>query len=54
IRGRMREGPGIVPGYKLNEPLDTYGVAEVIASKRADFPVGSIVYGDTRWEEYSV
>lgn len=44
-----------IPNYKIGEPLDSIGVSEVISSKRAEFPIGSIVYGMfVRWEEFSV
>lgn len=50
----MKPGKGYVPGYEINEALDSYGVAEVVSSKNPAYPVGSIVYGAIRWEEYTV
>ena len=44
-----------IPGFILGEPLSSHGVSEVIASKRSEFPVGTIIYNpSTRWEELSV
>ncbi|KAF8935729.1 hypothetical protein BGZ47_009797 [Haplosporangium gracile] len=34
--------------------MNGYGVAEVIESKNADFPKGTLVSGTTGWEQYSV
>ncbi|GJJ73507.1 hypothetical protein EMPS_05865 [Entomortierella parvispora] len=54
LRGRMRPSPSYIPGYVIGSPLDSYGVAEVVSSKNPAYPVGTIIYGTVRWEEYSV
>lgn len=44
-----------IPSYKLNESLDSPGIAEVIESKNPKYPVGSIVTGPSiQWEERTV
>ncbi|KAG0242776.1 hypothetical protein BGW41_003452 [Actinomortierella wolfii] len=56
MRGRMRD-PSIKsysPAYELNKPLESRAVSEVIESKNADFPVGSIVVGMTDFAELAV
>jgi NADPH-dependent curcumin reductase CurA len=50
----MKPGKGYVPGYEINGAVDSYGVSEIVSSKNAAYPVGSIIYGTVRWEEYSV
>ncbi|KAG0321469.1 hypothetical protein BGZ99_003902, partial [Dissophora globulifera] len=56
MRGKMRDGgkKSYSPAFEIGEPLDARGVAEVIESKNAKFPVGSIVHAFVGWEEYSV
>lgn len=44
-----------VPSYEINGPFDGHGVSEVVESKNAKLPVGTLVtYSATRWEERSV
>ncbi|KAG0305129.1 hypothetical protein BGZ97_001228 [Linnemannia gamsii] len=54
LRGRMDgvEG-GYVPCFYLGKPLNGYGMGEVIQSKNAKFPVGSLVFGIITWEHFS-
>ena len=42
------------PGFKIGKPMHGGGVSEVIESKNASFPVGSIVTGDVGFEQYTV
>lgn len=45
----------IIPSYKLHGPFDGHGISEVVESKNARLPVGTLVtYQHTRWEERSV
>jgi len=43
-----------IPVYEIGSPLNSYGIAEVVSSKNPAFPVGSIIYGNVRWEEFTV
>jgi len=54
MRGKMRSAKSYVAGFKIGEPLDGSGVSEVVDSKNASFPVGTIVTGMVGWEEYTV
>lgn len=44
-----------IPSYEINGPFDSWGISEVIESKNAKLPVGTL-FKDllTRWEERSV
>ena len=36
------------------QPLSGYGVAKVLDSRNSNFKEGDLVWGTTKWEEYSV
>ncbi|KAF9286829.1 hypothetical protein BGZ68_002527 [Mortierella alpina] len=55
LRNRMKDVVSYVPSFKIGEPLDSHGIAEVVESKNSKWPVGSLVVGPAiRWEERSV
>ncbi|KAK3814182.1 MAG: hypothetical protein J3Q66DRAFT_300489 [Benniella sp.] len=54
MRGKMRNAKSYTPGFKIGKPLDGSGVSEVVESKNASFPIGTIVTGMVGWEEYTV
>ncbi|KAF9179742.1 hypothetical protein BGZ51_006566 [Haplosporangium sp. Z 767] len=55
MRGRMRNtDKSYIGGFQIGQPLNGYGVAEVIESKNDAFPVGTVVAGFVGWEEYTV
>ncbi|KAG9070242.1 hypothetical protein KI688_009577 [Linnemannia hyalina] len=54
MRGRMRDAESYIPHFQINQPMNGYGVAEVIESKNTAFPKGALVSGMTGWEQYSV
>ncbi|KAF9581174.1 hypothetical protein BGW38_001904 [Lunasporangiospora selenospora] len=54
MRGRMSSHKSYVAGFEIGKPMLASGVSEVIESKNASFPVGTIVTGFVGWEEYSV
>lgn len=54
MRGRMRDANSYVAGFQIGQPLNGSGVSEVVESKNAAFPKGSIVTGSVGWEEYTV
>ncbi|KAF9404538.1 hypothetical protein BGZ94_004112 [Podila epigama] len=53
LRGRMNEGASFAPSFDIGQPFTSSGVSEVLQSKNAKFPVGSIVKGQIGWEEYT-
>ncbi|EED36444.1 alcohol dehydrogenase, zinc-binding domain protein [Luminiphilus syltensis NOR5-1B] len=56
FRAWMNEGAGdnYLEGMKLNEPVQSIVLGEVIESRHPDYPVGAIVNARTAWEEFSV
>nr|GEW69415.1 2-alkenal reductase (NADP(+)-dependent)-like [Tanacetum cinerariifolium] len=55
MRGRMTKSEGsYVDSYTPGSPLTGLGVAKVLDSRLANFKRGDLVWGSTRWEEYSI
>ena len=54
LRGRMSDAPSYVPPFKLNQPLVSGLIAEVLKSKDANFNVGDFVVGMLAWQETQV
>ncbi|WP_276167993.1 NADP-dependent oxidoreductase [Zobellia alginiliquefaciens] len=52
LRGRMRDVESYIDPFKLNEPLESNIVAEVISSKNSNFKEGDFVHGMLKWKEY--
>ncbi|MED6204386.1 hypothetical protein PIB30_008831 [Stylosanthes scabra] len=48
------EGPEGFRTYSPGSPLTGYGVAKVLESGHPDYKKGDLVWGFTRWEEYSL
>jgi len=51
LRGRMRDAKSYVAPFKLNEPITSGIVAEVIDTKNQNFSKGDIVSGMLAWKE---
>ncbi|WBL24052.1 NADP-dependent oxidoreductase [Zunongwangia sp. HGR-M22] len=51
LRGRMRDEDSYIPPFKIDEPLASMVVAEVIESKSDDFKKGDHVSGMLDWKE---
>lgn len=51
LRGRMRDEESYIPPFKLNEPLESIVVAEVIESDNQNFKRGEFVSGMLQWKE---
>lgn len=51
LRGRMRDEESYIPPFKLNEPMESMVVAEVVASKNNNFREGEFVTGMLKWKE---
>ncbi|KAG0319279.1 hypothetical protein BGZ99_005208 [Dissophora globulifera] len=55
LRARMRgpEETALFGRFPIGEPLDNHAIGEVVASKNPAVPVGSVVVGYLRFEEYT-
>ncbi|WP_029033685.1 NADP-dependent oxidoreductase [Salinimicrobium terrae] len=51
LRGRMRNEPSYIPPFKLNEPMESMVVAEVMESRNQNFQKGEFVSGMLKWKE---
>lgn len=51
LRGRMRDEESYIPSFKLNEPMESMVVAEVVESKNNNFQEGEFVSGMLKWKE---
>lgn len=54
LRGRMRNEESYIPPFKLNEPMESNVVAEVIGSRNSNFKKGEFVSGMLQWKELQV
>jgi len=54
LRGRMRDVQSYIEPFKLNEPIESGIVAEVISSKNTNFSEGDFVNGMLQWKEFQV
>lgn len=54
LRGRMSDAKSYVPPFKLNKPMSSTVIAEVIESKLSDFKVGDYVSAMLDWKELQV
>lgn len=52
LRGRMSDAKSYVQPFKLNEPISSGCIAEVIESKNDSFKKGDFVSGSLDWKEY--
>ncbi|WP_029038637.1 NADP-dependent oxidoreductase [Salinimicrobium xinjiangense] len=51
LRGRMRDEESYIPPFKINEPMESMVVAEVIDSRNSNFEKGELVSGMLKWKE---
>ncbi|WP_063060284.1 NADP-dependent oxidoreductase [Nocardia sienata] len=54
MRGRMDDRPSYIPPFRLGEVLEGSALGEVVASRAAGVPVGTIVTHFAGWREHSV
>ncbi len=54
LRGRMSDADSYVSSFKLNEPINSGIVAEVIESKNENFKKGDFVSAHLNWKEYQI
>lgn len=52
LRGRMRDEPSYIEPFKLNEPVESGIIAEVIESNNSNFATGDFVSGMLKWKEF--
>lgn len=52
LRGRMSDAKSYVEPFKLNEPISSGSIAEVVESKNESFTQGDFVSGSLDWKEY--
>ncbi len=51
LRGRMSDAKSYIPPFKLDKPIQSALVAEVLESKNSDFEVGDFVTGMLCWKQ---
>lgn len=54
LRGRMSDAPSYVEPFKLNKPIVSGMIAEVLASQNTNFKKGDYVSGMLQWKETQV
>jgi len=52
LRGRMRDEESYIPPFKLNEPVESGIIAEVIESRNPNFSKGDYVNGMLKWKQF--
>lgn len=52
LRGRMRDQKSYVEPFKLDKPIESGIIAEVMVSKNEDFKEGDFVNGMLQWKEF--
>jgi hypothetical protein len=52
LRGRMRDEKSYIPPFKLDEPIESGIIAEVIESRNANFSEGDYVSGMLKWKQF--
>jgi NADPH-dependent curcumin reductase CurA len=52
LRGRMRDQESYIEPFKLNQPIESGIIAEVIESKNSNFREGDFVNGMLQWKEF--
>ncbi|HUH75076.1 MAG TPA: NADP-dependent oxidoreductase [Chitinophagales bacterium] len=54
LRGRMTDAPSYIPPFKIDHPISSGVIAEVIQSKDSHFKEGDMVSGMLAWKETQV
>ncbi len=54
LRGRMRSGESYIEPFKVNEPIESGIIAEVISSNNPNFKEGDFVSGMLKWKQFQV
>ncbi|WP_406409384.1 zinc-binding dehydrogenase [Streptomyces sp. NBC_01643] len=53
-RGWLDDVPSYLPPVQLGEVMRANGIGKVVASRNADFPLGTLVSGTFGWQEYAL
>lgn len=54
LRGRMRSADSYIEPFKVNEPIESGIIAEVISSKNPNFKEGDFVSGMLKWQQFQL
>jgi NADPH:quinone reductase len=54
LRGRMNDSRSYVSGFKLNKPIQSGIIAEIMVSNHSGFKVGDYVSGNLEWKQYQI
>lgn len=54
LRGRMRDQKSYIEPFKLNEPIESGVIAEVVESNNENFKEGEFVNGMLQWKEFQI
>ena len=54
MRGRMDASKSYAAGFKVGEPLQARVIGRVAASKNADYPEGTLVFGTLDWADVTL
>lgn len=54
LRGRMRSGESYIEPFKVNEPIESGIIAEVVSSNNPNFKEGDYVNVMLQWKQYQV
>ncbi|UYZ57646.1 NADP-dependent oxidoreductase [Hymenobacter latericus] len=54
MRGRMSDAKSYVPPFEVGQPIGGGVVAQVVESRVAQLPVGTLVVGNLAWSEYQL
>jgi NADPH-dependent curcumin reductase CurA len=54
LRGRMKDVESYVAPFALNEPIQSFIIAEVVTSRHPDFTEGTFVTGHLPWKEEQI
>ncbi|GAL75317.1 putative oxidoreductase YncB [Nonlabens ulvanivorans] len=54
LRGRMRDEESYIEPFKINKPIASTVVAEVVESKNEKYSEGDFLTGMLDWKEYQV
>lgn len=54
LRGRMNDTKSYVPSFKINKPIQSGIISEIMVSYHSGFKVGDFVSGNLEWKEYQI
>ncbi len=54
LRGRMRDSESYIEPFKVNEPIESNIISEVVSSNNPNFKEGDYVSGMQKWKQFQV